>query len=648
MTLPAGRMSAVSEAGDGRWAPFPVQDWSTMPAEPPAEAFWGPPLPSTGAGPGPAAPSGPASPTRPWWVPLVVLLCLGLVVGSGTWLARRATEPRTPALAYVPADGHALWQRLDTTRESVTETRTQVTESARFVGIDGLLSSDGFLTTRVLRQDYDDPAGTRLWRTTTTSVDEVGVPSQTTRYHRVRGSVELAGEQAPDGTVTAYEPALVELPADVRPGSTWTGTGSAGDTEDYTSTLRAAAGDSGCLEVTGELDLRPKGSGQRGRRVVVERTWCPGQGLVRSSESGGSTNLVGTPVAAPAPGPRRTTSDPVSWSDPRAWTARTWDTVTVDEAGETKAMYGLARTSVDPVLTGSGLVVRALSAPDDLVATTPKTADAWTPAWSVHPGGTVLSLAAFGSVVLVTTSERRLVAYSDAGMRLWQATLPEVGPTAPIQVSEDDAVLVDLSGRVQRLGIADGAVRWTRDVPGDVNRAPAAGAGVVVVADRRGTVTALDAATGASRWDRPFAATAVAVAGDRVLVGEDQNVTGLDPVGGTTRFVTHFDGQLTALSGFAGRGLLVSKEQTLVLGPDGAVGARLPGYLAVDVTATHVVAWSADRLDVLDTGGAVTATWRTRSTSLVSSDRPGLATPQGVYLFGYTKGWTFDSWTSGG
>ena len=633
----------MSEAGDGRWAPFPVQDWSTMPPEPVAEAFWAPPAPGTGVAP---APTGSA---RPWWVPLVVLLCLGLVVGTGTWLARRATEPRTPALAYVPADGHALWQRLDTTRESVTETRTQVTESARFDGINGLISGDSFLVSRVLRQDYDgNPSDARLWRTSTTFVDEVGVPSQTTRYHRVRGSVELAGEKAPDGTVIAYEPALVELPADVGPGSSWTGTGAAGDTEDYTSALRATAGEQGCLEVSGELDLRPKGSAQRGRRVVLERTWCPGQGLVRSSESGGSTHVVAAPTTAPAPGTLVTTSPAVSWTDPRAWTPRTWDTVTVDAAGETRAMYGSAQTVVTPVLTASGLVVRALHPPDDLVATTPKTGDAWTPVWSGHPGGTILSVAAFGSVVLVTTSERRLVAYSDAGLRLWETTLAEIGPTAPVQVSNGDAVLVDLSGRVLRFGIADGAVRWQRAVSADVNRAPAVGAGLVVVANRGGTVTALDATTGTSRWDRPFAATGVAVVGDRVLVVEDQNLTGLDPGDGTTRFLTHFDGGLTALTGFAGRALLSSKEETLLLDADGRVGTRLPGYLSVDATETHLVGWTADRLDVLAADGHQVATWPTRSTSLVSSERPGLATPQGVYLFGYTKDWTFDAWTSGG
>ena len=633
----------MTEAGDQRWAPFPVQDWSTMPAEPPADAFWGPPVPETPRAPGPAGSS------RPWWVPLVVLLCLGLVVGTGTWLARRAPETRTAALAYVPADGNVLWQRVDRTRETDNQTLTQVTESARFVGINGLISGDSFLVTRVLHQDYDDnPSDARIWRTSTTSVDDVGVADQTIRYYRVRGSVELAGERDPDGTITAYEPALVELPSDVGPGSTWTSAGSAGDASDYTSSFRAAAGRDGCLDVDGELDLKPKGSAQAGRRVVLERTWCPGRGLVRTSESGGDLLTVATPVAAPAPGPRSTSSVPVAWTDPRVWAPRTWDTVTVAESGETRAMYGSAATSIHPVLTASGLVVRALHPPDDVLATTPKTGDAWTPAWSVHPGGTVLTLASYGSVVLVTTSERQLVAYSDAGLRLWQATLPEIGPSAPVQVSDDDAVLADLSGRVVRFGIADGAVRWQRSLGADVNRTPAVGAGLVVVADRSGTVTALDAATGASRWDRSFESTAVAVVGDRVLVGEDQNVTGLDPVDGTARFLTHFDGQLTALTGFGGRPLVASKVATLLLDPDGRVVARLPGYLAVNPTATHLAGWTANRLDVLGTDGRVVATWPTRSTSLVSSERPGLATPQGVYLFGYTKGWTFDSWTTGG
>jgi outer membrane protein assembly factor BamB len=94
---------------------------------------------------------------------------------------------------------------------------------------------------------------------------------------------------------------------------------------------------------------------------------------------------------------------------------------------------------------------------------------------------------------------------------------------------------------------------------------------------------------------------------------------------------------------------VASKTATLLLDPgSGRVAARLPGYLAVDPTASHLVGWTSNRLDVLGTDGRAVASWPTRSTSLVSDERPGLATPQGVYLFGYSKGWTFDSWTSGG
>ena len=635
----------MTEAGDQRWAPFPVQDWSTMPDQSPVDPTWGPPDPTA------SVPSGAAGARtgRAWWVPFVVLLCLGLVVGTGTWLARRAPSVRTAALVYVPADGDALWQRVDLIRESVTETSTQVIESARFAGINGLLSGDSFLVTRVLHQDYDEnPSGSRLWRTTTTSVDDVGLPSQVTRYHRVRGSVELAGERAADGTITAYEPALVELPADVGPGASWSGAGSAGDDLDYTSSFSAASAPDGCLEVSGPLVLKARGTGQVRRQTWLTRTWCRGRGVVAASESLGAVRTLETAVPPPAPGPRTTTRSPVGWTGPRAWSARTWSTVTVDDAGRTREMYGSAATDVHPVLTSSGLVVRALHPPDDLVATTPKTADAWTPAWSTHPGGTVLSLAAYGSVVLVTTSDRRLVAYSDAGMRLWQATIPEIGARAPVQVSDDDAVLVDLSGRVLRFGIADGAVRWQRTVSSDVNRAPAVGAGLVVVADRGGTVSALDAGTGELRWDRSFAATSVAVVGDRVVVAEDQHVVGLDPAAGTSRFVTQVDDQPTALVGFAGQPVVVSKAETLLLDPAGRVVSRLPGYLSVQATATHLVGWTSNRLDLLAPDGRVAATWPTRSTSLVSSERPGVVTPQGVYLFAYDKGWTFDAWTTGG
>jgi outer membrane protein assembly factor BamB len=289
-----------------------------------------------------------------------------------------------------------------------------------------------------------------------------------------------------------------------------------------------------------------------------------------------------------------------------------------------------------------------MAVPADLIATTPKTPDAWTPAWRVHPGGSILSVAAFGDLLLVGTSERRLVAYSAGGVRLWQQDLAEIAPTPAARVDDDDAVLVDLGGTVRRFALATGAVRWQRSLTADVNRAPAVGAGLVVVADRGGTVTALDAGNGAPRWTADLAAQGLLVLAGTVAVVQDQVLHGLEVGTGRHRFVRAYRGGFTDLHAVAGRVALASKEETLLMDPDGSRPRTLPGYLALTAAGAHLVGWSAERLDVLDPAGAVVASWPTPPTSQISSARPGLAAPEGVFLFAYARGWTFDAWTTGG
>ena len=294
-------------------------------------------------------------------------------------------------------------------------------------------------------------------------------------------------------------------------------------------------------------------------------------------------------------------------------------------------MNGTVQTEQTPVRTASGLVVRAMAVPADLIATTPKTRDAWTPAWRAHPGGSIVSLAAFGDVLLVGTSERRLVAYSAGGVRLWQQELDEIAPTAAVRVDDRDAVLVDLGGTVRRFALATGAVRWQRGLAADVNRTPAVGAGLVVVADRGGTVTALDAGSGQPRWTADLAASGLLVLAGTVAVVQDQVLHGLDVGTGRDRFVRAYRGGFTDLRAVAGRLALASREETLVMEPDGSRTRTLPGYLALTAADAHLVGWSADRLDVLDPAGTVVASWPTPPTSRSSSARPGLAAPDGVY-----------------
>ena len=81
--------------------------------------------------------------------------------------------------------------------------------------------------------------------------------------------MELAGERAPDGTVTAYEPALVELPSDVGPGlDAGTVTGSAGDNRGlHELASRAAAGARAAASRSAvELVLQPQGLGRSVRQ----------------------------------------------------------------------------------------------------------------------------------------------------------------------------------------------------------------------------------------------------------------------------------------------------------------------------------------------------------------------------------------------
>ena len=203
-----------------------------------------------------------------------------------------------------------------------------------------------------------------------------------------------------------------------------------------------------------------------------------------------------------------------------------------------------------PVGTDSGLVVRALSAVNDLVATTPKTRDQWAAVWRAHLPGTILTLSAFGNVIIATTSERAVVAYSDAGVRLWQLDLDELAPSAAGAAERNRR----RAGRPERpgAGLLDPdrrAVRWDRSVGSDVKLSPAVGAGLVVIMDRGGTTTALDQATGTlGSGPRTSRARGRRSSAARLVVLQDQTAHGLDPATGSSRWLRPFLGTFTRLA----------------------------------------------------------------------------------------------------
>ena len=155
----------------------------------------------------------------------------------------------------------------------------QVTESALITGVAGVLSTDTAFGIKVFADLYDEAANLRIWRTTSTTINDPAPRNQVTRVYQTNSDIRLLGESSPD-TGYAYRPGLVELPADAHAGQSWTSSGSASDSLDYSANLRANAGEGGCLMVTGEVRYTTK-AGSPFRVVAIGRTWCPGLGMVQ-------------------------------------------------------------------------------------------------------------------------------------------------------------------------------------------------------------------------------------------------------------------------------------------------------------------------------------------------------------------------------
>jgi hypothetical protein len=327
---------------------------------------------------------------------------------------------------------------------------------------------------------------------------------------------------------------------------------------------------------------------------------------------------------------------------PERWTSKSMSTISINPTFGQEPMVGSPSPAITPVRTESGLIIRPTIGSADLVATTPKTLTEWTSIWRAHPGGTVLSLTAFGNVIIATTSNRQMVAYSDVGVRLWQLALDDLAPTSPIRISEQDAVLVDLGGEVRKFDLVTGVVLWQRGVGSDVNVPPAMGAGVVVVMDRGGTTTAFEVSSGEPRWSLEMQGNAAVIIGETVVVIQDQTAHALSTVTGAHRWVRPMFGTLTDMVNFASQFVVATKSQSVILSGEGAVTQRLGPVLTLSATQDHLVAWGPNEAPVIARDGKIITRWGLPALTLALQDRPALATSQSVLLF--SNDWTFQVW----
>lgn len=611
---------------DQPWSPFPVQDWSTLPPDPLGSVAINPTWPA------------PEQPKRSWWRPLVIIGLVGALVAGAAFVASSVgvAARLSEAGGYLPTDGAVSYERTDTTRELKTSLGLAVTESARMAGVAGLLSTDSAFAAKLIDVAGADRDQIQIWRTTTTAINDPAVSVQTIRFYRVNDGVELMGLSTPsEGYV--YSPALLLLPADVQAGSQWGSAGSAGATLDYRSELQAEAAGAGCLRVSGEVRYLSK-AGQLGRVVTIGQTWCPGQGVVAESQSYAAVRTATSRIDPPVPSAQTTSNTPISWTTPQSWTTKSFSTISINPTFGEGPMVGVP-SAATPVRTESGLVIRATTA-GDLVATTPKTLTEWTSIWRARPGGTVMTLSAFGNVIITTTSNRQMVAYSDRGVRLWQLSFDDLAPSAPVRVSDRDAVVVDLAGEIRRFDLATGTVLWRNATAGsDVNVSPAAGQGIVVIMDRGGTTTAFDVESGSRRWDLEMQGAAATVIGDTVVVIQDQTAHALSTGTGRHQWVRSIFGTLTDMANFADQCVVATKSESVILSREGAVNQRLGPLLTLTPTQDHLVVWGPTEASFITRDGAELTRWKLPPLTLSLQDRPALATSQGVLLF--SNDWTF-------
>lgn len=356
----------------------------------------------------------------------------------------------------------------------------------------------------------------------------------------------------------------------------------------------------------------------------------------------GTVTLSTRTVPPPALPARPTTNPAIRWPDPGRWSVRSFQTGTVDLNFGNYPQMAESPTLVPPVVTASGdLYYRVTQQTGDVVGFTPHTAELWRSTARMHPGGSVLSLAAFGDVLVVTTSRRQVVGYTADGIRLWTLDLAEIANAAAVRASDTEVLVSDLGGGLHRVDLRTGTVRWSRSVGFDVALPPAVGGDRVVVTDRGGRQTAYALATGDQLWRTERLAAGTAFTGLMLVQFDRDLLEGIDPADGSVRWRRAADGSFNQLAVAGDRAVVATDTATWVVAPDGTEIARLPPYPNLTVTAGHIVGWTSARGEVWTIDGQRLADWT--PPPLFTQIIPGLvAVPTGV-LVAYGT-WSIDVW----
>lgn len=415
-------------------------------------------------------------------------------------------------------------------------------------------------------------------------------------------------EVAPDGA-RYYDDPLLTLAPDVADGSRWTSQGAirslAGGqfrSGSYTARLTAADAGTGCLIVTNELAIAIEGTA-----LVTEEsstTWCTGRGIVGLSDDGRSLTAVDTWPDFADPRKQVGTKDPVLPDSIESWTLTN---------GQQSAQFTAVPITY-PALVHPTIFLSPTGTTGDVIAMGVNEEVALG-LWRGHPGGTIVSTGAFGEVIVVTTSERTLVAYTATGLRLWSATGPDAAPSRLTRVSDDTFAATFLDGSVIVFDIATGEQVWSASLDVEI-RLPAVRTGdVLFVMDNAGNGVAFDPETGRPLWEygTENSPEAMIGCGDQIVYRDSYypSVVSIDTSSGEQRWSTNYREATGSMACLGDQVVLAAPAELQSIGLDGSKRWRLerPVWANILSVGGMIVTASTSQVAFVDHTGAIRSEW---------------------------------------
>lgn len=523
---------------------------------------------------------------------LIGVLILLLATALGVWLHLGLRPPSLPATAathFVAADGSRGFA--DFTLSGKVD--PAMVENAQLVGAGILSGVPRGMFDRTSAVPGVDRAQARWAREDLVLLTDNGINSRFRLRSVTDQGVRLHG-QSWGRMGMSFEPALLELPADVSAGARWQTDGRAvGDPIDEILTYRtdgqadrpgnAEDAAAGCLQVSTSTRLQPEDAPAKtdaSTRWTEVQLWCPGRGVVadRGDFRGTAFELEHTQPAA-----RNTlTRAALDPAVPLGGDLAGWQHGTLAADGG-DSTFGSYPTTIDSngelaaATSGHTLQVANIDG-GDVSSLYPLGRGEFQAVGWIHPGAPVTSITGVGALLVITTADRGLSAYDYAGRLRWSTMLPDVATAKPVRISADRLLVATLGGQVLAYTALTGHQLWRHDIGTAVTIEPVAGQGVGAVLASDDQVTALDLDDGHQLWSSTETGSRhVAVVGGHVLSAGVGELTARDLRTGALDWERTDFGSVLGLRAFGDTAVLLLRNESRGYAADGTVRWRRAG-----------------------------------------------------------------------